>query len=255
MTTGAKCRTQQGVADASELPILIILDMNGVLLKRSKRSSATRRPHLQKLLETLFEDLALIVQVAVWSSMMKHNLDRIVVETFGEYVGKLAFVWDQTRCTKKWVPGMRKPLLRKDLMWVAMSENPWADHMPDRVVLIDDDPIKCTENPEGTALHPSTWAGSGEGKDDIELLRLAAYLKELAATTADNQNRSVRDYIKSHPFADFHVITDECIDDGCLSTSAKDSATAKTNDGLSSAMAASEKSEGWEKQESRKSTD
>lgn len=208
MVADARPWKRQKAGGKQDLPILVMLDMNGVLLLResSKRDLASLRPFIRQFMRTLFEDLADTVQVAVWSSMMKHNLHPLVEQAFGKYAGNLAFVWDQQWCTQKWVPTMRKPLLRKDLKWLAKGDGtPWGAHVPDRVILIDDDPVKCTENPEGTAIHPSTWAGSKEGKYDTELKRLSEYLKELAVATADPANRSVREYIRRHPFAEFQV--------------------------------------------------
>lgn len=187
------------VAGSSDLPpILVILDMNGVLLLRDKNTgwTGTMRPHLETLLHTLFEDLKGQVQVAVWSSMMEKNLQPLVYDAFGDYAKSLTFIWDQTCCTQRWVQGMRKPLLRKDLVW--LTESHWKRNVPDRVVLIDDDPIKCTENPKGTAIHPSTWAAVEDQGDD-ELLRLAAYLKELVASGSS----SVRDFVNSTAFEEF----------------------------------------------------
>ena len=37
--------------------------------------------------------------VAVWSSMMPHNLEAIVRHVFGEQRQKLLFVWDQKKCS------------------------------------------------------------------------------------------------------------------------------------------------------------
>eukprot|EP00930_Biecheleria_cincta_P001316 TRINITY_DN102450_c0_g1_i1.p1 TRINITY_DN102450_c0_g1~~TRINITY_DN102450_c0_g1_i1.p1 ORF type:complete len:410 (+),score=58.72 TRINITY_DN102450_c0_g1_i1:86-1315(+) len=175
---------------------LVIMDMNGVLMKRSGsgNSNVTMRPHLDEFLKVLSE-LSESFSVAVWSSMMMHNLLPMVNSVFGKYASNLQFIWDQNSCTKCWVPEMRKPLFRKDLAWLLTTE--WAGYMPNRVLLIDDDAIKCTENPEGTAVHPSSFEGELEGDD--ELLHLAEYLKFLAET-ADN---SIPAFVTSYPFDAF----------------------------------------------------
>merc|ERR1711879_958519 len=126
------------------------MGMNGVLLRRfgSHRERSELRPHLSVFIETLCE-LADQGQLlfAVWSSMMEKNLYPLVDAAFGERKSYLEFVWDQQWCTQRRVPGMHKPLLRKDLKW--LSESAWWQYAPDHVLLIDDDSIKCTKNPEG----------------------------------------------------------------------------------------------------------
>lgn len=182
-------------------PVLVILDMNGVLLLRPRGGqTAVMRPYLDTLLATL-EELVLegSLKIAVWSSMMAHNLHPLVTAAFGEGAANLEFVWDQTCCTERVVAGMHKPLLRKDLKWLNQSQ--WWKHMPDRVLLVDDDPIKCTQNPQGTAIHPRSFTGADNDADDDELLRLSLYLKALVSSSW----RSVREFVLSHPFDAFNA--------------------------------------------------
>uniref|UniRef100_A0A7S0FTN1 Mitochondrial import inner membrane translocase subunit TIM50 n=1 Tax=Pyrodinium bahamense TaxID=73915 RepID=A0A7S0FTN1_9DINO len=176
--------------------ILVILDMNGVLLTRSgqKKQNAQLRPHLEALLDTLWGLQDRLV-VAVWSSMIARNLHPLVEVAFGNRAEDLAFVWDQSWCTYRRVPGMAKPLLRKDLVW--LSSSPWASYVPDSVLLVDDDPIKCSENPAGTAIHPSTFTTSATS--DTELLRLAAYLQVLASSECG----SVPEFVLARPYDSF----------------------------------------------------
>lgn len=174
---------------------LVILDMNGVLLVRSgSKKSAQLRPHVEELLETLWR-LRDCVAVAVWSSMAWKNLEPLVHRVFGEKAGDLSFVWDQNRCTQCRVAGMHKPLLRKDL--ARLRNTPWAGYAPDHLLLVDDDPIKCTQNPAGTAVHPSSFTGVADG--DSELLRLAAYIEVIAACSTN----SVRQFVLSQPYEAF----------------------------------------------------
>lgn len=197
---------------------LVIMDMNGVLMKRSGggNQNVTMRPHLEEFLKVLSE-LSESFSVAVWSSMMMHNLEPLVNKVFGELAPSLQFIWDQNSCTKCWVPEMRKPLFRKDLAW--LHSTPWASYMPDRVLLIDDDAIKCTANQEGTAIHPSSFEGCAEG--DVELLHLAEYLKTLAET-ADN---SVPAFVTSYTydaFKEVHDMPNEQLEDSGTGEAADD---------------------------------
>jgi hypothetical protein len=167
--------------------------MNGVLILRSwEKGEHKLRPHLDVLLETMWKHYPRI-EVAVWSSMMEHNLLPLVEAAFGDRVEELAFIWDQQWCTQKTVSGMTKPLLRKDLKWLKGTQ--WAEYLPDRVLLIDDDPIKCAKNPPGTAIHPATFDGS---PDDV-LLDMSNYLDEFVASG----HVSVSDFVLKKPFETF----------------------------------------------------
>jgi len=174
-------------------PFLIVLDMNGVLLKRTDSyDHGTLRPHLEKLIDTMWNHYPRL-NVAVWSSMMAKNLNPLVKLAFGERADGLAFVWDQEWCTKLSVRGMSKPLLRKDLEWLESS--PFAFYAPANVLLVDDDPVKCTENPKGTALHPATF----DGTPDDELWYVAEYLDFLAKSDC----ATVPEFVKNNPYKRF----------------------------------------------------
>merc|ERR1719436_1945329 len=134
------------------------------------------------------------LNVAVWSSMKSHNLHPLVHKAFGARATELAFVWDQDSCTTRWRKDMHKPLLRKDLEWLYSGM--WAHHMPDHVLLIDDDEIKCEANPQGTAVHPTSFEGDDA---DEELLRLAGYLEALAKSDCN----SVPEFVLGNPFSEF----------------------------------------------------
>mmetsp|Transcript_47859 Transcript_47859/g.113726 ORF Transcript_47859/g.113726 Transcript_47859/m.113726 type:complete len:311 (+) Transcript_47859:116-1048(+) len=181
---------------------LVILDMNGVLLKRTRnnRKIAEMRPHLDEFLDRLWKLQTRGVKLAVWSSMKEFNLWPLVEEVFGSRVSELEFVWDQASCTESWPADMAKPLLSKELS--KLSDTEWSDFLPDRVLLIDDDPVKCTCNDEFTAVHPSSFQGlyddAWEQVDDSELLQLASYLESLA-----DSGRSVQDFLCDNPYSDF----------------------------------------------------
>mmetsp|Transcript_33452 Transcript_33452/g.59496 ORF Transcript_33452/g.59496 Transcript_33452/m.59496 type:complete len:277 (-) Transcript_33452:75-905(-) len=174
---------------------LIILDMNGVLLLRPKGGAVAKfRPYLNQFVDTLWEHYPRL-NVGVWSSMMTHNLHPLVEEVFGTRCKDLAFVYDQSWCNQSWVEGMRKPLLRKDLVWLNGTDF-YSHYAGNRILLVDDDPIKCTENPKGTAVHPLSF----EGDDgDTELLRLGSYLSALAQSGCN----SVPDFTLQNPYESF----------------------------------------------------
>jgi len=186
-------------------PVLVILDMNGVLVHRSKGNpqAGESRPHLESFLYALFEELRGEVIVGVWSSMMEHNLWPLVQQAFGHYTRRLCFVYDQSWCTQRRVPGMHKPLLRKDLWW--LQQTAYHRHVPYRVLLIDDDPIKCTENEPGSAVHPCSFEGTANmEEEDVELLRLAEYIRTLVNSGCSK----VPEYVLANPFEDFQLPTE-----------------------------------------------
>mmetsp|Transcript_29887 Transcript_29887/g.82055 ORF Transcript_29887/g.82055 Transcript_29887/m.82055 type:complete len:641 (-) Transcript_29887:68-1990(-) len=185
-------------------PILVILDLNGVLLKRSdsNKKNFETRPHIERLFDVWARTSDRLL-FAVWSSMASWNVEAIVEKVFGDRREALGFIWDQRRCTEVPQRGSAKPLLRKDLRQLRQSE--FASFMPDHVVLVDDDPAKCVANPLGTAIHPSSFAGScghagkaAAATRDTELLGLAAYLGALAEVAANGC--SAREYVLSHPY-------------------------------------------------------
>jgi len=199
-STGSPCMTG-GTADAGQQPahrqVLVILDMNGVLIHRdqNKKKRGVLRPNMEAFLDEL-EKLQFRITIAVWSAMSSSNLQRLVLEVFGaERAAKLAFVWDQQRCTVRQERHTHKPLFRKDLS--RLKQTVYSDFVPERVLLIDDDPAKCTANPAGTVIHPLTFRGFPEEMErDDELLRLSTYLKGLAESDCP----SAREYVLDHPY-------------------------------------------------------
>lgn len=175
-------------------PILIVFDMNGVLISRAgeRKKDVQLRNHLDTLLDTLWR-LYPQVNVAVWSSMMSHNLIPLVQQAFGPRAADLAFVWDQQFCTSLYVKTMTKKLLRKDLKWLKGS--PWSQYSPDHVLLIDDDPKKCGANPPGTSLHPATFAG----EDDDDLLVISGYIEAMVKSDC----RTVPEFVLANPYKNF----------------------------------------------------
>lgn len=187
-------------APVSAPRILVILDINGVLLFR--RGGGCKdfelRPHIQQLLDVWLRHPERLL-LAVWSSMAWWNVEELVARIFHEHADKLAFVWDQSQCTSIDVPGVYKPLLRKDLR--QLRAGAFAAFHPERVLIVDDDPAKCSANPLGTAIHPAAFEGtsgpgSASGAPDRELLALARYLEELVESGCE----SVRNYVLEFPF-------------------------------------------------------
>jgi len=171
--------------------ILLVFDVNGVLIYRAgAKNTGKLRPYLDELLDVLDEHSDRFA-VAVWSSMAEWNLRPLVQSVFKHRMKNLMFIWDQRWCTQKTVKTMKKPLMRKDLIWVKKSR--YGEFFPENTLLIDDAPIKCTENPKGTAVHPTEWVGD---PSDKELRTLAAYLDKLGNSAC----RSSRKYVLENAY-------------------------------------------------------
>lgn len=194
MAPTAELETKKRKKSKGKPEFLIVLDMNGVLILRKTLKDANHRPYFEEFIEMLWSNYPRL-NVGVWSSMMPHNLQPLVQAVFGERAKDLAFVYGQDWCHECWVEGMKKPLLRKDLVWLGQTE--WHDHYwGNRILLVDDDPIKCTENEEGCAVHPLTWEGD---MDDTELQRLGSYISALAQSDCT----SVPEFTLQYPYENY----------------------------------------------------
>merc|ERR1712032_514238 len=101
-------------------------------------------------------------------------------------------------CTTLRVAWMHKPLLRKDLIW--LDQTPFRSfYRSRRVLLIDDDPIKCTENPAGTAIHPCSLEDPWNDGSPDELLKVSSYLRALVESGC----RSCAEFVLANPFDAF----------------------------------------------------
>ena len=179
-----------------KVPILVILEIDGVLLFRSWTGSVAVRPCMEEFLATLFVELEGRVRVAVWSSARLQFLAPLVCTVFGQWSKHLEFVAARNECTQCWAnwgPEAGRPFIRKELFHLYSTK--WRQHMPDRVLLIDDEPSRCAFNDQGAAVHPTTWKYPRD-RDCTELRRLAEYLKELVGSDYE----SARDFVLLNPF-------------------------------------------------------
>lgn len=209
--------------------ILLILDLNHLLCERQShyarateeslrshrhkyvkpgRSLVWERPHATTFVEWCMARFT----VALWSSGKKKNIEPIVRELFtAELRRHFVFVWGQEECTvdhgtlvpcngshdsshEKDASTHMKPLIRKELMRVWRKWTAW-DHTC--TVLVDDDPLKCSQNAPHTALHPHKWFALQEQSLHDELAPdgpLRLYLNALSHS-ADTQS-----FIRQQPY-------------------------------------------------------
>ncbi|UJR25724.1 hypothetical protein I4U23_007076 [Adineta vaga] len=206
----------------SKLKRLIILDLNGLLIHRLYKNDyfkckrlfeeqyqldrLTRpeqkgnfavwfRPHIKSFLNWLMENF----HVAIWSSVLQHNIAPIVESLFPEEHerDRLLFWWNQEH------------------LWEAVDVNErWLVNQPsdrelsDNTLLIDDNKLKVRDNPINTSIHPRTWK-LFELYDDNHSIRiyeddllaengyLRKWLKDLL-----KWNGTVIEYVEQHPYID-----------------------------------------------------
>jgi len=180
----------------SKLKRLIILDLNGLLIHRLYKddyaktkhlfheqsnlgniSSAERkgnfavwyRPNLKEFLIWLMDNF----HVAIWSSVLQHNISPIV-ETLSPNENernRLLFWWNQEHCLVEDDPNASDPKKSKSFykclssVWddAEITER-WLLNQPksnldvrDHTLLIDDNKLKVRDNPPFTSIHPRAW--------------------------------------------------------------------------------------------------
>ncbi|GMN54308.1 hypothetical protein TIFTF001_023443 [Ficus carica] len=191
---------------------LLILDVNGILVEfvsqvprqyrphiRISKKGVFKRPYCDDFLQFCFERF----NVAVWSSRMKINVDKVVNFLFDQTRDKLLFCWDQSHCTPTGLNTLEnnsKPLVLKELRKVWEKVEPdlpfeRGEYDETNTLLLDDSPYKALRNPANTAVFPFPYRfenrrdnSLGPGGD------LRTYLEGLSM--ADN----VKEYVEQNPF-------------------------------------------------------
>jgi len=172
------------VDSAATLPIkkprhyrLLILDLNGILISRRYEKDrdvkppkgAYRqgsffvwlRPGLDSFIKYIFENF----DVAVWSSVMKHNIEPLAKEVFGKHYDELFFVADQDYCQKLDNPEIdpktgkpsAKPIFRKNLDVVWLFPGVKGIYDVKNTLIVDDSDDKMINNPKECHFNPGTW--------------------------------------------------------------------------------------------------
>eukprot|EP00929_Paragymnodinium_shiwhaense_P096446 TRINITY_DN5802_c1_g1_i3.p1 TRINITY_DN5802_c1_g1~~TRINITY_DN5802_c1_g1_i3.p1 ORF type:complete len:417 (-),score=95.33 TRINITY_DN5802_c1_g1_i3:425-1675(-) len=184
-------------------PFLIIFTVTGLFIERRPADQAEEesaiRPGLltEGFLAALRRwRLAGNAVFAVWSGQEGWKLEQLVQKIFGQEESRaFQFVWDQDRCVKTYVRGMRRPSFHKYLSQLRTI----YDYFPRRVLLIDAEEEPCPENPLGTSIHPPAWESLYLQPHDRELERLVAYLDALFQSGSD----TVPEFVAKHPYAKF----------------------------------------------------
>ncbi|KAF8420501.1 NLI interacting factor, partial [Tirmania nivea] len=150
-------------------PILIILDLNGTLLHRSKGSKATnssKRPHPRPYLAQFLNYLFAHFSVMVWSSAQPANVASMVAAAFtSEQRERLVAVWGRDTLGLSRAQMFANVVVYKKLekVWksVGLSKGGkggggvWSQA---NTVLVDDSAIKASAQPFNV-VEISTWEG------------------------------------------------------------------------------------------------
>ncbi|KAF7803091.1 ubiquitin-like domain-containing CTD phosphatase 1 [Senna tora] len=191
---------------------LLVLDVNGLLVDlvcpRPKDHKADtvitgravfKRPFYLEFLKFCFENF----EVAVWTSRMKKNVDKVLTFLIGDMKHKLLFCWDHSHCTMtefKTLENKHKPLVFKDLrkIWEKHDPNlPWEKGYfnESNTLLLDDSPYKALLNPLHTSIFPFTY--DFRNKDDNSLA-IGGDLREYLGGLAKAENMA--EYVGRNPY-------------------------------------------------------
>ncbi|CAF0805684.1 unnamed protein product [Adineta steineri] len=230
----------------SQLKRLIILDLNGLLVQRLYKDEYVKckrllteqydsnyltrperignfavwfRPNVKEFLDWLMEHF----HVAIWSSVLKFNIDPIVKYILPDEHerDRLLFWWDQQNCHVEDDPTATDPkkarsfYKRLSSVWETVDINErWLMNQPkntdlrDHTLLIDDNKLKVRDNPQYTAIHPRSWK-LFELYDDNHNLKV--YEDNVLNTDGELKtwlegllkwNGTVAEYVEQHPYND-----------------------------------------------------
>ncbi|KAI8096921.1 HAD-like domain-containing protein [Halteromyces radiatus] len=168
---------------------LLILDLNGTLVSRTKGShSLYSRPYLEPFLDYIFDNFS----VMVWSSATYKNVDKMC-EIFGKHRKNLILIWTRSNFGLSEADYNRKVITIKDLelVWKELPK-----YNAKNTILMDDSPEKTILQPynhcvisEFNHLSPS-FKKRGEN----ELIKVQRYLEQI------RYEDNISNYIKHSPY-------------------------------------------------------
>lgn len=173
-------------------PILIILDLNGALLARSKQISAYQaskcpfpRPYLDNFLNYLFQNFG----VMVWSSAQPDNVRAMVDAIFSpKQKQELLEIWARDTLGLTAAQTKQKVVVYKNLerVWSKIpythggslgGDGPGAWNQTN-TILFDDSKVKAMNQPYNH-VEVSAWENLKGQEDDVALVRAMAYLERV----------------------------------------------------------------------------
>ncbi|KAE8704516.1 hypothetical protein F3Y22_tig00110450pilonHSYRG00530 [Hibiscus syriacus] len=163
---------------------LVIFDVNGVL------AYIPRHPEDVILINGLYEFMQFCLHnffVAIWSSKMRHNMDR-VLDKLRLLSNHFLFVWDQSKCKTE-----DKFTYCKDLndVW-----NEFSDFNALNTLLVDDSSQKMIHNPINNYICPHSFEVASHSDDDA--LTKGGKIREYLEILLNAPN--VLDFVSDNPF-------------------------------------------------------
>ena len=198
--------------DVDKSMLSIILDLNGLLLKRSPQPSSHHksveidsnryvilRPGCIQFLKTILERF----NVAIWSTATRNNVLQILraLDSLVGYTLPFFAIWCQDGCFTAQSHKIYRPdnpnveAMFKPLAKIAMG----FECDPQRTLLIDDSPYKGCISPANNCIFPPQFDGE-KMVDNILLEELLPYLFEI------DESRDVRDFIASNRYGQPAVV-------------------------------------------------
>ncbi|CUG84191.1 Hypothetical protein, putative [Bodo saltans] len=149
---------------------LLVLDLNGVLGARQKKTLFERRPHLEQFLKFALANFV----VAVWTSCEERNGKQIVEDLFSDDRDRLLFCLYRGDCVPN--PTPERPFGTSKNLQRIFDEWPESFHAVNTVI-VDDSADKCS-HPD-IALCPSQFSGIADQPDDEGLLAIISVLQRV----------------------------------------------------------------------------
>lgn len=149
---------------------LLVLDLNGVLGARQRKTLFERRPHLEQFLKFALTNFV----VAVWTSCEERNGKQIVEDLLADDRDRLLFCLYRGDCSPK--PTADRPFGTTKNLQQIFDRWPESFHAVNTII-VDDSPDKCS-HPD-IALCPPQFAGLAEQPEDDGLLSTIAVLQQV----------------------------------------------------------------------------
>ncbi|KAL1306365.1 hypothetical protein AAFC00_005077 [Neodothiora populina] len=188
----------------SPRPLLVILDLNGVIVHRGRRRAFVPRPGLGPFLDYLFANH----HVMIWSSGLPSNVIAICSQVFtSEQQGSLVGIWGRDKLHLPEALFKQNIQVYKQLSWIWESKNlqkkaakgtllcnaPVGSYKQSNTVLVDDTVEKGLAEPFNL-LKVDEFIGQHEADGSGALMHVMQYLERLKWA------RDVSVYMHHYPF-------------------------------------------------------
>lgn len=181
--------------------LLVVVDLNGTLLKRTKYSGSNTsklRPHINDFLDYILANHKLMI----WSSARPENVEVMCSKLFTpEQREKLVTIWARDRLRLTLEAYNAKVQVYKQLSWIWKDKSIQTAHpvkseiwSQANTVLIDDSIAKAASEPYNLIEVEEFDASNQQLENDIYLLEAKAYLQALSLQT------DVSAYMRARPF-------------------------------------------------------